>query len=282
MPLGLVHSQKGEFLVDGESYNHIQKDFKGRQLQIPVDYEHQTLQDVQAPAAGWIKELVLKRDGIYGIVDWTERAIEYLKNREYRYCSPVIQVRKSDRKAVLLHSVALTNKPAIDAMLPIVNKDGAKQPDQDEPLVKEDTVIADEPYETDIGALLEMLTELLQLPTSASMEAIYQAIAKLVHNQVSLKLKVDSMEFEAYKAKVEDVVAFALKTGKLAPYQRDWAFRNAMNDVEDFTLWLKNAPQVVPMGELSILDEKTPKPKSYSHELLGLSAEDIAKYGNSY
>ena len=37
LPLGLVHSQKGDFLVDNESYNQILKDFKGRQLQIPVD-----------------------------------------------------------------------------------------------------------------------------------------------------------------------------------------------------------------------------------------------------
>lgn len=93
LPLGLVHSQKGDFLIDNESFNHIQQDFKGRQLQLPVDYEHQTLKDVQAPAAGWIKELLLKRDGIYGIVDWTTRATEYLKNREYRYCSPVIEIR---------------------------------------------------------------------------------------------------------------------------------------------------------------------------------------------
>ena len=281
LPLGLVHSQKGDFLVDNESYNQILKDFKGRQLQIPVDYEHQTLQDVQAPAAGWIKELVLKRDGIYGVVDWTERATEYLKNREYRYCSPVIQVRKSDRKAVLLHSVALTNKPAIDAMIPIVNKDGPKRPDQAGEPTEEGTAPAGESSETDVGALLEVLTELLQLPASASMEEIFQAVAGLIQNQTSLKLKVDSMEFEAYKAKAEDVVELALKTGKLAPYQRDWAFKNAMNDVDDFSLWLKNAPQVVPMGEIGVINTMSPKPKSRSHELLGLSAEDITKYGTS-
>lgn len=185
------------------------------------------------------------------------------------YCSPVIQVRKSDRKAVLLHSVALTNKPAIDAMIPIVNKNGTKQPDQTGEPTEEGAAPAGESSETDVGALLEMLTELLQLPASASMEEIFQAVAGLIQNQTSLKLKVDSMEFETYKAKAEDVVELALKTGKLAPYQRDWAFKNAMNDVDDFSLWLKNAPQVVPMGAVDVLDAKPPKPKSRSHELLG-------------
>lgn len=82
LPLGLVHSTKGDFLVDNESFQAIRCKFTERQLQIPIDYEHQTLKDMQAPAAGWIKDIVLKSDGIYGAVDWTERAAEYLKNKE--------------------------------------------------------------------------------------------------------------------------------------------------------------------------------------------------------
>lgn len=64
LPLGLVHSTKGDFLVDHESFRSIRNRFMERQLQIPIDYEHQTLQDVQAPAAGWIKNIVLRNDGI--------------------------------------------------------------------------------------------------------------------------------------------------------------------------------------------------------------------------
>lgn len=63
LPLGLVHSTKGDFLVDHESFRSIRNRFMERQLQIPIDYEHQTLQDVQAPAAGWIKNIVLRNDG---------------------------------------------------------------------------------------------------------------------------------------------------------------------------------------------------------------------------
>ena len=84
LPLGLVHSTKGDFLVDNESFQAIRCKFTERQLQIPIDYEHQTLKDMQAPAAGWIKDIILRSDGIYGAVDWTERAAEYLKNKEYR------------------------------------------------------------------------------------------------------------------------------------------------------------------------------------------------------
>ena len=54
-------------------------------------------------------------------MQWTDRAKEYLRNREYRYLSPVVLVRKNDGRAVQLLGAALTNLPAIDGMAPVVN-----------------------------------------------------------------------------------------------------------------------------------------------------------------
>lgn len=48
--------------MDLDIYN---KCFKNRNIDLVIDYEHRTLNNVQAPAGEWIKELVLKRDGIY-------------------------------------------------------------------------------------------------------------------------------------------------------------------------------------------------------------------------
>lgn len=121
LPLGRVHSQKGDFNVDEESFELIRKQFKDRKLDLVIDYEHQTLSDVQAPAGGWIKELYKGEDAIIAKVEWTAKAAEYLKNKEYRYLSPVVLVRKRDQKATAIHSVALTNTPAIDGMFALVN-----------------------------------------------------------------------------------------------------------------------------------------------------------------
>lgn len=121
LPLGRVHSQKGDFNVDDESFELIRKQFKDRKLDLVIDYEHQTLSDVQAPAGGWIKELYKGEDAIIAKVEWTPKAAEYLKNKEYRYLSPVVLVRKRDQKATAIHSVALTNTPAIDGMFALVN-----------------------------------------------------------------------------------------------------------------------------------------------------------------
>lgn len=121
LPLGRVHSQKGDFNVDEESFELIRKQFKDRKLDLVIDYEHQTLSDVQAPAGGWIKELYKGEDAIIAKVEWTAKAAEYLKNKEYRYLSPVVLVRKRDQKATAIHLVALTNTPAIDGMFALVN-----------------------------------------------------------------------------------------------------------------------------------------------------------------
>lgn len=97
--------------------------FKARGNDMVIDYEHQTLKDGQAPAAGWIKDLAWKgKDGLWAVVEWTKKAKDYLENREYRYFSPVIYVSAPERLVTSLVSVALTNLPAINNLIPIITK----------------------------------------------------------------------------------------------------------------------------------------------------------------
>ena len=121
LPFGHVVSQKGEFDVDEESLAAMKEQIAQRGVDLVVDYEHQTLTGERAPAAGWVKELFAEDGHIKARVEWTIPAKQYLENKEYRYLSPVITVRKADNKATGLHSLALTNTPAIDHMDPIVN-----------------------------------------------------------------------------------------------------------------------------------------------------------------
>lgn len=285
-PLGLVKSQKGNFLIDTEAYNSILNHFKAHHVDIPIDYEHQTLQDVQAPAAGWIKNLILKQDGVYASVEWTEKAAQYLAAKEYRYLSPVVSVRESDRKALLLHSAALTNTPAIDGMTAIVNSAKVGSPsktplDDMEGEASNPPPASSEPETDDPTEFIKGLCGMLQLPDDAPYSDIENRIAELLQGQTALKLEVNSLHFEAHKCKAEEAVTMALKTGKLMPYQKDWAFRSAMSQLEAFKDWAETAPQVVPMGEITYepLTLKADSPRSRAHELLGLSAEDVKRYG---
>jgi phage I-like protein len=79
-----------------------------------VDYEHQTLKSAQngkpAPAAGWIREVEARDDGIYGLIEWTVSAQSAIEAKEYRYLSPVYFHTKAG-KVLALQCAALINTP---------------------------------------------------------------------------------------------------------------------------------------------------------------------------
>ncbi len=301
LPLGLVKSQKGEFVVDNESLKLMKNHFKSRGLDIVVDYEHQTLNGGQAPAGGWIKDFYIKENCIVAKVEWTEKAKEYIKNKEYRYLSPVIQVRKNDKKAVVLHSVALTNTPAIDNMYTIANSlnlddegdelmdllnqlisllglnEGATESEVLEKLkalmnTSNDEVVAN-----------KAVLQLLDLKESATQEEVtnsIMALKKPVNTNVELELK--ELKEKMATKEANELVEMALKDGKITPAQKDWATQYALTSQKGFEEYVKNAPQVVPLGELNQAS-KIIKPTSdydtLACSMLGVSEEDIKKYG---
>jgi len=128
-PWGDVQSSSGNFVMDRQAAAEIIAAFAAAKVDLPIDAEHATLGGPtystptgDAPARGWIKSLyAVEGQGLFADVQWTPLGAGYVRNKEYRYLSPVVLVRKSDRRAVALHSVGLTNRPAIIGMTPIVN-----------------------------------------------------------------------------------------------------------------------------------------------------------------
>lgn len=49
-------------------------------------------------------------------VEWTAQAKQFIKNREYRYISPVFGYNKQTGEITVLQHAALVNHPAIDGM----------------------------------------------------------------------------------------------------------------------------------------------------------------------
>ena len=287
LPLGHVKSAKGEFDVDGESFAAMKAQIAQRGVDLVVDYEHQTLTGEQAPAAGWVKELFLDDGQIKARVEWTDRAKAYLSNREYRYLSQVITVRKADNKAMGLHSIALTNTPAIEHMEAIVNslnfeggqntmdfmKELAKLlglgEDATEEQVKEALKVCleenkslkesaaeaakQQPPENDKVVANKEVCELLGLKAGAATADVAAAIMALKGGNiggVNLVEQVKSLEAKLADRDAEEAVEMALKAGKITPAQREWAKGYALKNLEDFRGFVEKAPQVVPMGDV--------------------------------
>jgi len=124
LPLGKVEIEGEEdAFVDDEAMDAIIAEFERRGNDMVIDYEHQTLTGDEAPAAGWLRKFIKKgSEGLWAVVEWTEKAKQYLASKEYRYFSPVFWVRKADRKIVQIENIALTNFPKINNLHPITAK----------------------------------------------------------------------------------------------------------------------------------------------------------------
>ncbi|NOT00688.1 MAG: hypothetical protein HOP29_08680 [Phycisphaerales bacterium] len=224
-PWGEVHSTTGRFVVDEESAALVLAAFEEHGADLPIDYEHQTLggefasPSGQAPAAGWIKRLEARIDeGIFAIVEWTKPAAEQLAAKQYRYLSPVALVRRGDRRMVALHSVALTNKPAIVHADPIVNRTAEPSADRSD--------------------AIETLVKRLDLPVDADVEAVLVAASR----------RFDELDRQRRREDCERRVGDAVRAGRLTEAQRDVAVRLAMSDAALFDEWLSVAPVVLPLG----------------------------------
>lgn len=109
-----------------KSMNALQKEF-------PIDENHST--DLAAPkgspspALGWFKDFSVETDGsIWVDVEWNSRGAESLKNREYRFISPVFNSTEKKEITEILRA-SLTNRPnltnpALNSELP---KESAKE-----------------------------------------------------------------------------------------------------------------------------------------------------------
>ena len=317
LPKGHVSSTKGDFEVDDRDIAGIIRQFKARRLDLVIDYEHQTLSDVQAPAAGWIKDLYPGEDALMARVEWTQKGREYIANKEYRYLSPVVLVKKADQHAAVFHSAALTNTPAITGMFAIINSDALSIEEEEEPRMELSALIEllgleEGTAEEDVLKRIKELTQqaaeegqggqegkegpakegtqlvankpvldLLGLPEDARTEDVTARIMAFKAGDSALQRRVAELEKQAASQKAEELVGLAMKDGKLSPAQKEWAVAYALSDPKGFAAFVEKAPVVVPMGKTAFaVDER--KQTGVDWKILknqGVTEEDLKKYG---
>lgn len=291
LPVGRVElvDRPDPLQVDPESLAAIVRAFRSRGVDLVIDYEHQSLQGRQAPAAGWIKDLEARNDGLWARVEWTAQAREYLHNREYRYFSPVLQLDPESRKPVALMQVGLTNVPAIKRLPPLVAKWEAGSPGgrtavalkQEKAGTPADTQ-AQSPGTGKAGAELRSFLELgpevedqavgarvlefcqglaasLGLPAGATVSQALQGVESLkqeVQRLAAVEAELNGLKSSQAAESTARAVNEALKAGKIIPAQKEWALEYYRQDPQAFETFVARAPQVAPIGrELKLLQE---------------------------
>ena len=303
--------------MDDRDIAGIIRQFKARRLDLVIDYEHQTLSDVQAPAAGWIKDLYPGEDALMARVEWTKKGREYIANKEYRYLSPVVLVKKADQHAAVFHSAALTNTPAITGMFAIINSDALSIEEEEEPRMELSALIEllgleEGTAEEDVLKRIKELTQqaaeegqggqegkegpakegtqlvanktvldLLGLPEDARTEDVTARIMAFKAGDSALQRRVAELEKQAASQKAEELVGLAMKDGKLSPAQKEWAVAYALSDPKGFAKFVEKAPVVVPMGKTAFAADER-KQDGVDWRILknqGVTEEDLKKYG---
>lgn len=279
-----------EFLIDKQAFDLITAFVEVRGNEIHFDYEHASLQKEAAPASGWIKELTWEDGvGIKARVEWTEKATQFIANKEYRYFSPVFYIRKADKRVCGLDSVALTNRPRTTNLTPILARIEADAgliapPKGDrENIMDREKLIAklglnagatDEQIWEALGTIgvkakqevkteVETKTETVEVLPKEVIAALgieensdKSVVVASIH---ALKQHEDHSvsreEFTALQDQLKErdateVVSAAIASGKVAPAQEEWATKYAKDDLEGFKIFVSKAPVVVPVDNL--------------------------------
>lgn len=259
-------------------------------VDIPVDYDHQLEHAAQngrpAPAAGWISELEARDDGVWGRVEWTDRAREHLAAREFRYLSPVFY-HEMDGEVLLLESAALTNVPNLTGLKALSRMDGPHfsqgEPDMDILKTLASVLGISEADATEAAvesavrslaaengsmkATLSSLGKALKSDdeTSASIMKAAQSLASRVETPDPAKFvpmdTFNAVHEELGKMKAAQAIALVEQgktEGKITPGMENWAKSYASADPESFKAFLASAPDMRPGARKSSHATATP------------------------
>lgn len=246
IPSGHVQTRLGPpFRMDNPDI--VLQMFAERGIDLPIDYEHQNDKPEAklkgpVPAAGWIKELQARPNGIWGRVLWTATASEMIAAKEYRYLSPSVLYDKNTREIVGIKGAGLVHNPNLfltalaseeTAMLP------QKTPDTTET-----------PKDSGQG-LLAAIARLLKLPEGSAESDVMDALAQRLTAApdpakfVPIEAVQDMMRDRAAKmatmseTEVRSKVEHACKEGYITHGMRDWATALCTADPASFDSFLE-------------------------------------------
>jgi len=288
MPSGDINADDGRKFKNANTADVVKA--SAAKIDLVIDYEHQTDYAKQngqpAPAAGWIKELAARADGIWGRVEWTDKAKAYLAAKEFRYLSPTFLHDKAGNvqrilRAALLNSPAIHELPAlaksqqtgtdpmdVEQYLALCQALGLAEGTAVDAVIK--TAKAAQTVATEAADTTAALCSSLDLDQNASVEDVTAAVTSLKATATATAIDnggtPDPAQFVSMAAFQEqsgalktlqdtiaaatanDVVEKAMAAGKVTPANRDWALALARTDPGSFDDFVKNAPVIIAPG----------------------------------
>ena len=211
--------------------------------ELMVDFDHQLEPLIKgkfggrAEAAGWIKALEARPDGIWAEIEWTEVARAKIKAGSYRYISPLFSA-DSEGNVGLIFNVALVNMPAIDLAAIAASLNLTKENVLMDKIALALGLKADASADAILAAATALATALGTVALAAGLEKT--AKPEEIEGAITA-LKTDTGKIVTalgldVSAKTNDVVALAGKLKDAKPGEPDptkWAPVSAMKALQD-------------------------------------------------
>lgn len=147
---------------------------KVRKIDLAIDYSHNS----GDKAAGWVKDVEHRSDGLWLLVEWTKAAAEAIRNKEFRYFSPefadeYIDAETGKKYKDVLFGGGLTNRPFLKDLVPVnlsevFTEEESADNDEKEGQQQEDETV---------NAFMEQMRKALKLSDDATEDQILAAVA---------------------------------------------------------------------------------------------------------
>ncbi len=295
VPKGRIQGRDGRVFHNTRPDDVVQT-FRERGVMIPFDMEHATEKKAPngdpAPAAGWIEAMENRGGAVWGKVAWNTQTKEMIKNKEYRYYSPVFLHTSKTNEVVRLLSAGLTNRPNLMVRALCTEEPTTKGDPMDFlKKVNQAAGLPDTATEDEAITKIKALNSELQLAlnrehTPDLMKFVprgdYDALSARALNAEQALSEEKKRQFGA---KADQVIEQAVAEGKITPATKDFYKRmcNSEEGLSSFTEFVKAAPVVTPP---SSLDGKKPEGSTAMNAemtaisgIFGNSMEDLKKHG---
>jgi len=165
-----------------------------------IDFEHwSSRRDGDTSAAAWMKRLEAREDGLYALMDWSGKGRKAIADKVYRFFSPCFSLREAGEtgglplvEPVAVFGGALTNRPQIKAIRPIVNKE---------------TTSGNNPDNPNGGRRMKEVAKLLGLDGNAEESAFVEAVKSVLNRAQAAEDRAKLIENRALEAEATQFVA---------------------------------------------------------------------------
>ena len=263
---------------------------------IPVDYEHaveKTPPGTPVLKAAWIEAMEVRDGSVWGKFEWTERGLNSIEKKDYRFISPVFLFRKDNNRVMRLTSVALTDDPNLH--LKAINN---RIPEEESPMTLSPAIrqalSLDENATEDhaVAAINKLNGDLISAQNRANQSPSLDKYVPRPELETALERaqnaeqKLKTLEDEQRDNEIEATLDKFSKHYAPAKREHYKAMCKQEGGVELFEKIMEGTPEIAADTHL---DGKTPEDEGTAlnaeeqrvAEMFGNSLEDIKKYGQN-